>query len=69
MAIESIAIAVRHGARQQQACKIIEITVQTLQYWRVNDLEDQRQIIKKKPANKLTEQERKEVISISNSED
>ena len=39
MAIESIATAVRHGARQQQACKIINITVRTLQYWRVNGLE------------------------------
>ena len=69
MAIESIATAVRHGARQQQACKIINITVRTLQYWRVKGLEDQRQIVKKKPANKLSESERNEVLSICNSEE
>jgi putative transposase len=69
MAIESIATAVRHGARQQQACKTIDITVRTLQYWRVNGLEDQRQRVKKKPANKLSEQERDEVLSICNSKE
>ena len=69
MAIEFIAAAVRDGARQKQACKIINITVRTLQYWRVNGLEDQRQRVKKKPANKLSEQERNEVVSICNSEE
>jgi transposase InsO family protein len=69
MAIDSIAIAVRHGARQQQACRIIDITVRTLQYWRVKGLVDQRQMVKKNPANQLSEQERNEVISICNSED
>ncbi len=66
MAIESIAIAVRHGARQHQACKIINITVRTLQYWRVKGLEDQRQVVKKSPTNKLSKQERSEVLEICN---
>ncbi|MFT5699053.1 MAG: putative transposase [Desulforhopalus sp.] len=69
MAIESIALAVRHGARQQQACKIIDITVRTLQYWRVKGLEDQRQTVTKKPANKLREHERNEVLEICNSKE
>ncbi len=69
MAIESIAIAVLHGARQQQACKIIDITVRTLQYWRVKGLVDQRQMVKKIPTNKLSEQEQSEVLSICNNEE
>ncbi len=69
MAIESIALAVLHGARQQQACKIIDITVRTLQYWRIRGLEDQRKTVKKNPANKLSEQERSEVLTICNSKE
>ncbi|BHH83435.1 hypothetical protein LA52FAK_17240 [Desulforhopalus sp. 52FAK] len=69
MAIDSIATAVCHGARQKQACRIIDITVRTLQYWRVNGVDDQRQIVEKKPANKLSEQERSAVLSICNSEE
>ena len=66
MAIESIALAVLHGARQKQACKIINITVRTLQYWRVKGLEDRRKTVKKSPTNKLSEQERSEVLEICN---
>lgn len=69
MAIDSIAVAVHHGARQQQACKIINISVRTLQYWRVNGLEDQRKSVKKNPPNKLSEQERSEVLEICNSKE
>jgi putative transposase len=67
MAIKSIAVAVLHGARQQQACKVIDITVRTLQYWRVKGLEDQRQTVRKSPANKLSEQKQSEVLEICNS--
>jgi len=69
MAIESIAIAVLNGARQQQACEIIDITVRTLQYWRVKGLEDRRQTVKKNPANKLSEQEKSKVLEICNSKE
>jgi transposase InsO family protein len=69
MAIESIAMAVLHGARQQQACEIIGITVRTLQYWRVSGLEDQRQTVRKNPPNKLSDQERSEVLTICNSKE
>ena len=58
MAIDSIAIAMLHGARQLPACKVIGITVRTLQYWRIGGVTDQRQIVKKEPANKLSELER-----------
>jgi len=69
MAITSIAVAVLHGARQQQACNVIDITVRTLQYWRAKGLEDQRQTVKKIPANKLSEQERSDVLELCNSKE
>ena len=47
MAIQSIATAMFHGARQKQACEIIGITPRTLQYWRVGGVTDQRQTVKK----------------------
>jgi putative transposase len=69
MAIESIALAMHHGARQKQACQIIGITVRTLQYWRIGGVTDQRQIVKKEPANRLSEQERKNILAVCNSEE
>ena len=69
MAIESIAIAVLHGARQKPACEIIGITTRTLQYWRIGGVTDQRQIVKKEPANRLSEQERKNILAVCNSEE
>ena len=69
MAIQSIAIAMSHGARQQQACEIIGITSRTLQYWRIGGVIDQRQTVKKEPANRLREQERKNILAVCNSEE
>lgn len=69
MAIESIAIAMLDGARQQQACKIIGITVRTLQYWRSSGTTDLRQITKKEPANRLSKQEREKILEVCNSEE
>jgi transposase InsO family protein len=69
MAIDSIAIAVLHGARQQPACEIIGITVRTLQYWRLGGVTDQRQIVKKEPANKLSKLEREKILALCNCEE
>lgn len=69
MAIQSIYRAVKKGACQQQACKIIGITSRTLQNWRTNGLEDRRQIVQKEPANKLSKQEREKVLNICNSKE
>ena len=69
MAINSIAIAVLHGARQQPACEIIGITVRTLQYWRLGGVTDQRQIVKKEPANKLSKLEREKILALCNCEE
>ena len=64
MAIDSIAIAMLHGARQQPACEVIGITVRTLQYWRIGGLTDQRQIVKKEPTNKLSKLERENILAV-----
>lgn len=69
MAIQSIATAMFHGARQKQACEIIGITTRTLQYWRVGGVTDKRQTVKKEPANKLSEQEKEKILAVCNSEE
>jgi transposase InsO family protein len=69
MAIDSIGIAILHGARQQQACEIIGITIRTLQYWRIGGVTDRRQIVKKEPVNKLSKQEREKILEVCNSEE
>jgi transposase InsO family protein len=69
MAIQSIAIAMSDGARQQQACEIIGITTRTLQYWRIGGVIDQRQTVKKAPAIRLSEQERENILAVCNSEE
>ena len=56
------------GARQSKACEIIGISEKTLQRWSQTDNEQDGRIeTKHTPANKLTEQERKQIISIANS--
>ena len=69
MAIQSIVTAVKQGARQKLACNIIGITPRSLQNWRLMGLEDQRQKVKKEPANKLSEQEKESVVAVCNSEE
>ena len=68
MAIDSVAIAMLHGARQQPACEVIGITVRTLQYWRIGGVTDQRQIVEKEPANKLSKLEREKILAVCNGE-
>jgi putative transposase len=69
MAIRSIAIAMTQGARQRKACEVIGITTRTLQHWRIAGLNDQRQTVKKEPANKLSEQEKDAILAVCNSEE
>lgn len=69
MAIKLIADAVDQGVRQHLACEVVSISCRTLQHWRVTGTEDRRQTIKKTPANKLSEQERKHILAVCNSEE
>ena len=59
--------ACHHGARKALACDIVGITVRTLQRWlKADTLRDQRLESTFTPANKLSEIERRQVLSIAN---
>lgn len=59
---------VAKGARQKPACEIMKISEKTLQNWKRNTgKEDMRKNNNKKPANKLTEIEKEELLSYANS--
>ena len=67
VAIKSIGEAVNKGSRQKEACKVIGITDRTLQNWRLSGDKDGRQTVKKKPSNKLKEEERDAILAVCNS--
>ena len=69
MAIDLITEAVLNGARLRKACAIIGISTRTLQYWRVNGLVDQRQVVRKAPVNKLSNDELERVLAVCNSDE
>jgi putative transposase len=59
--------AVRAGARQSKACEIIYLSEKTYQRWRRrNDCVDGRLLRKNSPKNKLTEFERKRILTLIN---
>lgn len=68
--IELIDEVVSLGARQKKACELIGIALRTLQRWRQPEgLQDQRQCVQRLPVNKLSEQERRRVIEITNTDE
>jgi len=69
MAISLIDEAVANGARQTLACDVLGISVRTLQRWNQSDLEDKRKTVDKSPGNKLTEEEKRRILEICNSEE
>ncbi len=56
------------GARKEKACKLIGISVRTIQRWNkgAEIMEDQRKYRKQKPANKLSSKERSRVLEVCN---
>ena len=60
--------AMRAGARQSRCCEVIGLDVRTLQRWRRSETgEDERRGPLSEPANKLSPQEREEMLKIANS--
>ena len=60
--------AMQSGARQQQACEVLELSVRTYQRW-VKDgvISDRRQTAKRPvPANKLSDAERQRILDVCN---
>ncbi len=73
--VSLITNACRDGANKQYACDLIGISIRTLQRWTENKKdqsqikEDQRQFVKHIPANRLSSEEKQEIINICNSEE
>jgi hypothetical protein len=56
--------AVTAGARREQACATLGLSARTMECWRAGDVEDGRHGPSSPPANKLSEAERAEVLSL-----
>jgi putative transposase len=70
IAIDLIKVALSSGARLEPACNELGITPRTYQRWvgNIDALQDKRPLAKRTPPkNKLTEEERKEVLRVANS--
>lgn len=67
-AVELITEANNAGARKQEACKLLNITLRTLQRWeKEQGLTDKRQrLSRSEPVNKLTQKEREMILAIAN---
>jgi hypothetical protein len=68
--VELIEEAIAAGARQHQACEILEISSRTYQRWTQDEavLSDRRPGAQRPvPANKLSPEEREEILAVSNS--
>lgn len=59
--------AVNTGARKVKACEVLGVTVRTVQRWeKAGGQEDGRQSAEKRPANKLSEEERDQIVEVCN---
>jgi len=67
MIIDLVNGAVRSGACLHRAAGILGLSTRTIIRWRRDGTEDRRKGPKTKPANKLSEQERKQILDLSNS--
>lgn len=68
--IQLVSEAVTSGARQARACSIISLSPRTLQRWQLDPLcGDQRPDRVQKPKNRLSELERKRLLSVVNSDE
>ncbi len=65
--LELIKEAVANGCRKELACKDLGIDIKTAQRWqKAEDLVDKRTTRQYEPGNKLTQQEREEILRIAN---
>lgn len=67
MAVTLIAEAVEAGARKIKACGVLKVSIRTVQRWeREGGLDDRRKGATRKVANRLSEQERRRIVSVCN---
>ena len=67
MTLELVAEAVQSGARREVACEALGLSGRTVERWRAGAEEDLRRGPTTAPANKLTPEERREVVETVNS--
>ena len=67
MAIDLVSEASANGARKFKACKLLGVTLRTLERWKKDGTVDQRKSAERKIANKLTEEEKQMILSTVNS--
>ena len=60
--------AIQSGARKSTACGILDINNRTIKRWSDNPDGDNRSSVKKEPANKMSEKEEDQIVSICCSE-
>jgi putative transposase len=68
-AVRLIDVAVTSGARCVEACRTVGISIRTCQRWKNNPDGDRRRGPVTRPANKLSEEEKAEVIKIATCEE
>ena len=66
LVLELLEEAVQAGARQDKACEVLGISGRTVQRWRREGLEDRRRGPRSEPSNKLSKEEREEVLQVVN---
>ena len=60
--------ACANGSRKQKACELLGISLRSYERWkRADGLFDKRSLVKRQPSNRLTSEERNEIIAVSNS--
>ena len=69
MAISLIDEAIAQGARQAPACDVLGLSVRTLQRWKISGFDDERKTVDRTPTNKLSEDEREQILETCNSEE
>ena len=69
MAVTLIQEAVAAGARRYKACAVLHLSVRTVERWEKEDgLEEKRKYVERIAANKLTGQEREQILAVCNEE-
>ena len=60
--------AIQSGARKNAACGILDLSTRTIKRWSDNPDGDNRSSVKREPANKMSEKEEEQIVSICCSE-
>jgi transposase InsO family protein len=69
MTVQAVNAAVAAGARREAACETVGLDARTLERWRSGNDDDKRRGPMTAPANKLSAEERQEVLTVMNSKD